>query len=247
MTNNRQSWNADSDRYQAVHGSVLDDTPMAWGVWRIAESELRVLGDCSGRRVLELGCGAGQWSLALSARGARVVGIDLSEGQLGHARAAARRLGLDVPLVHGDAERLPFGAASFDVVFCDHGAMSFASPDLTVREASRVLKPGGVFAFCMATPVLDVCVDQAAGHATTQLLANYFGLSTLDDGRVVCYQRPYGVWIRLFREHALQVEDLVELRPPEDATTTYVDYVPLAWARRWPAEHIWKLRKENSE
>jgi hypothetical protein len=39
------------------------------------------------------------------------------------------------------------------------------------------------------------------------------------------------------------MEDLVELQAPERAVTTYSDSVPAAWARRWPAEHIWKLKK----
>ena len=46
-------------------------------MWQLPESELRVLGDVSGRDVLEFGCGAAQWSIALAAQGARV-GDDLS-------------------------------------------------------------------------------------------------------------------------------------------------------------------------
>jgi hypothetical protein len=61
----------------------------------------------------------------------------------------------------------------------------------------------------------------------------------------VDYQVPYGEWVRTFRQHGLIVEDLVELRPPEDATTTFVDFAPLDWARRWPAEEIWVLRREG--
>jgi hypothetical protein len=39
------------------------------------------------------------------------------------------------------------------------------------------------------------------------------------------------------------VEDLIELQAPADVQTTFSDFVPAAWARRWPAEHIWKLKK----
>ena len=58
---------------------------MAWGVWQVPESELQVLGDVRDKDVLELGCGAAQWSIALARVGARPVGIDLSERQLDHA------------------------------------------------------------------------------------------------------------------------------------------------------------------
>lgn len=108
---------------------------MAWGVWRIPESELCVLGQLEGRDVLELGCGAAQWTLALVHKGARAVGLDLSEQQLAHARALSKSAATSIPVVQGNAERLPFLAEAFDIVFCDHGATVFAPPEATVSEA----------------------------------------------------------------------------------------------------------------
>ncbi len=64
-----------------------------------------------------------------------------------------------------------------------------------------MLRPGGLLAFCMPSPVIDLVFEVQA-----------------------------------------EIVDLVELRPPEDADSTY-DFVPLEWARRWPAENIWKARK----
>jgi hypothetical protein len=52
----------------------------------------------------------------------------------------------------------------------------------------------------------------------------------------------YGDWIRLLRAEGFSVEDLVELRPPEGATTTYEGW-SYAWARRWPAENVWVARR----
>jgi len=51
----------------------------------------------------------------------------------------------------------------------------------------------------------------------------------------------------LFRRYAFVVEDLVELRAAHDDTTTYPDFATTSWASRWPAEHIWKLRKEATQ
>ena len=241
----RASWNEGSDEYQSLHGARLRETSLAWGVWRIPESELGVLGPLEGRDVLELGCGAAQWTLALRAARVRAVGIDQSERQLVHARAAARTGAARAPLVQGNAEGLPFRDASFDVVFCDHGAMTFASPDFTVAEAARVLRPGGLLAFCMSTPIRDVCWDARKDRVGTALETSYFDLGEQDDGDgdAATWQLPYGAWIRLFLRHDLAVEDLVELRPPDAAPTTYAAYAPLEWARSWPAEHIWKTRK----
>jgi hypothetical protein len=107
------------------------------------------------------------------------------------------------------------------------------------------LKPGGLFAFCMSTPVRDMCTDPANGLVSSALTTGYFGMRAIDDGGAVNYQLPYGAWIRLFRQHSLVVEDLVELQAPAHGTTSYEDFVPLEWARRWPAEHVWKLRKAD--
>jgi SAM-dependent methyltransferase len=242
-TKNRRFWNGISDAYQASHGTALRQEALAWGVWRIPEDELTILGDVAARHVLELGCGAAQWTLALLEHGARAVGVDLSEQQLMHARTAARSGSAGVQLVQGDAEQLPFLSEVFDIVFCDHGAIVFASPETTVAEASRVLRPGGLCALCMSTPIRDSCFDPVADIVTPRLSANYFDLSRLENSESVEYQLPYGAWIRLFRSHGLMVEDLVELQAPSDARTTYSDFVPVSWAQRWPAEHIWKLRK----
>jgi len=45
--------------------------------------------------------------------------------------------------------------------------------------------------------------------------------------------------------NGFEVEDLIEPRPPTNARTTYDDFSPLTWARRWPGENIWKLRKRG--
>ena len=235
---NRAFWDADADDYQALHGAGLERAPMAWGAWRIPEAELRVLGDVRGLAVLEYGCGAAQWSVALAAEGARVVGLDQSAAQLGHA---ARR---DVPLVQASGAAAPFAAASFDVVFCDHGALSFCDPAATVPEVARLLRPGGLLAFCQATPLLYLTWDEKKERQTDRLRRGYDELGRFDFGEgTVDFQLAPGDWIRLFREHGLVVEDLVELRPPEGATTTYASFVPYEWARRWPAEQIWKVRR----
>ena len=61
----------------------------------------------------------------------------------------------------------------------------------------------------------------------------------------VDFQLTYGEWIRLFRQTGFVVEELIETQPPKDATSTYRDAAETAWARRWPIEDIWKLRKEQ--
>lgn len=243
---NRAYWNEISSKYQEEHAAQLDKVEPTWGVWAIPERELNILGDVRGKEILEFGCGGAQWSIALARRGARMTGLDLSAEQLRHAREFVAAEGLSVTLVEGNAEATPFADASFDMVFCDHGAMTFANPRKTVPEAARILRPGGLFIFNMATPWLDVAVERATEKVTDRFVVDYFEMPPwTDEVGQTTFQLGYGDWIRLFRQSGLIIEDLVELRPREDAKTTYEDYAPLSWARRYPAEHIWKVRREK--
>ncbi len=219
---NLAGWEAGSDEYQRAHGETLDRAPLAWGVWRIPEAELGILGDVHGLDLLELGCGAAQWSIALVPLGARPTGLDLSARQLHHARRLAAAAGARVPLVRASAEQVPFADASFDVVFCDHGGMTFADPERTVPEAARVLRPGGLLAFAAFSPWHEVCYDDEADRVGPALRHDYFGLDRYEGDDEVVFARTYGDWVRLFTANGLAVEDLVEPRPPADATLGYL-------------------------
>jgi SAM-dependent methyltransferase len=238
---NREFWDADADAYQEVHGAQLSGGRV-WGVWSIPEAELQALGDTRGLDVLELGCGGAQWSIALRRDGARCIGLDQSRGQLGYARRARTESGVDLPLLCASGESLPFADGSFDLVFCDHGAMSFCDPVRSVPEVGRVLRPGGRLVFSKATILHYITWNDAKDRPSRKLHSPYFGSGRYFDDGTVDFQIPYGEWVRLFTEHGMTVEDLVELRAPEGATTTYEGWDP-DWSRQWPAEEIWRVRK----
>ena len=150
---------------------------------------------------------------------------------------------MDVPLVHANAESVPLPDASFDVVFCDHGAFGWADPRLVMPEAARLLRPGGLLAFSITSPFASLCFHPDTELMEPQLHRDYFGLHRLEDDETVNFQLPYGEWIGLFRGHGFEIEDLVEPRPAADATSTYWEESELEWARRWPSECIWRARK----
>jgi len=242
---NRAFWDRFSAEYQGKHGAQLDwRRPGGWGVWHLPESELRVLGDVRDKDVLELGCGAAQWSIRLAKSGARVVALDTSAEQLAAASRLMVEAAVEFPLVLASAEHVPMPDAAFDVVFCDHGAMTFANPFHTIPEAARLLRAGGLLAFNMATPFLDMCWDERADTVGDRLQRDYFGLRYIESDNI-SYQLPYGDWVDLFVRNGFAIEALLELRPPKEAQTSYQEFVTLEWAQRWPAEHIWKVRKRG--
>jgi hypothetical protein len=95
--------------------------------------------------------------------------------------------------------------------------------------------------------LLMVCMPdlEAEGPATTQLRRPYFGMHRMEwsDSEGVEFHLPHGEMLRLLRDSGFEVEDLVELRPPEGATTRYDTLATVDWARQWPSEEVWKARK----
>lgn len=245
---NRAMWEATSDTYEQAHALDLSgEKAMAWGLWRIPEAELHILGEVEGLDILELGCGAARWSIALAECGARPVGLDVSSRQLQHARRLMTEAGVDFLLVQASAENVPLPDSSFDIVFCDWGAMTFCDPHRTVPEVARLLRPGGLFAFATATPIQWLCQDMQTDHLVNHLVSDYFGMRRLEWEDEVDFQLPYGEWIRLFHENGLLIEDLVETQPPREGTSTYRTAAETEWARRWPMENIWRVRKQARE
>jgi len=241
---NRIFWVRLSVEYWGRHREFIGRSALRWGMWQVPESELQVLGDVAGKDVLELGCGAAQWAVLLAQQGARMSGLDNSARQLEHARERMAAAGVDFPLVHAAAESIPLPDGSFDVVFCDHGALTLGDPLVVVPEVSRLLRPDGLFAFSHFSPFGWICHDYEVDEVVDRLCLDYFGLHRFDDpDGSVQFNLPYGDWIRLFRASGLSVEALVEVRPPEGAASTYRTEAETAWARRWPMEDIWKVRK----
>jgi SAM-dependent methyltransferase len=241
---NRAAWDATSDEYQSRHAGQLERNPEAWGVWSLPESDLRILGDVASRDVLEYGCGAAAWSIALAKRGARVTALDNSSRQLEHASAALARAGVDVRLVHAPAEQTPFANESFDIVFCDHGAMSYAAPERTIPEAARILRPGGLLAFSVEHPVHASAWDDATGAVSRTLGRPYFPTGGVEDsaGGPHAFPRAVSGYVMLLLAYGFGIEKLLEPRPPLTATTTYTDFAPLDWARAFPGELIFAAR-----
>jgi SAM-dependent methyltransferase len=98
-----------------------------------------------GRRLIDVGCSWGRWSLAAQKRGYETVGVDPSLGAVMAARRVARQLGAASRYVVADARYLPFAGESFDVAFSYSVIQHFSHADaeLAVAEMGRLLRSGG--------------------------------------------------------------------------------------------------------
>jgi SAM-dependent methyltransferase len=229
----RRWWDGDADEYQDEHGRFLGDVDFVWCPEGLREADARLLGDVRGRRVLELGCGAAAGARWLDGEGAEVVALDLSAGMLRHARLAADRCGVRVPLVQADALALPFPDGAFDIVCTAFGAVPFVADSAAVmREVARVLRSGGSWVFSITHPMRWIFLDEP-GEEGLKAIHSYFDRRPYveqDGAGVPSYveqHRTLGDRIRELVGAGFVLRDLVEPEWPEGHEHIWGQWSPM--------------------
>ena len=244
---NRDLWDASAGDWVEMGERAWTEEP-SWGIWGIPESELQLLPqDMSGMQAVELGCGTAYVSGWMARRGAHCVGIDNSEKQLDTARRLSTEHGIDIELIHGNAETVPYPDASFDFAISEYGAAIWADPFKWVPEAWRLLKPGGELSFIGHHPLVMVTQRrEGSDEVTRELLYPYFGLHRVDwfedDEEGTEFNLPISKWMRLFDDTGFDVLSFHEIRSPTKEGEARF-YVSPAWAHDYPSEQAWRLRK----
>ncbi len=109
-----------------------------------------------GQRVLDVACGTGVVAVTAARLGAKVTGLDLTPELLERARENSQIAGVEIDWHEGDAEKLPFDDATFDIVLSQFGHIFAPRPEVAVAEMLRVLKRGGTVAFSTWPPDLFI-------------------------------------------------------------------------------------------
>jgi len=187
-------------------------------------------------RVAELGCGGGIASLALAARGARVVGVDRSRSSLRAARREAERRGTPCAFVLADLCNSPLPTERFDLVVMTDVLEHLEQPARALREAARLLRPGGrVF--------LSTFDRTRASELAVVVLAEGLGLVPRGTHDARLFVRPAELE-RYARESGLRVERLLRERPAL-VRTVLTWTIHLRHSRRGPGFCAF-LRKEHA-
>jgi SAM-dependent methyltransferase len=247
---NRATWDQDAPNWVERGRASWAGEP-SWGLWGVPESELGLLPDLDGLDAVEIGCGTGYISAWLARRGARPVALDNSSQQLATANMLQDEFDLHFPLVHGDGERLPFRDESFDYAVSEYGAAIWCDPYRWIPEAARVLRPGGRLMFIRGTPLLTMAypTDDDTAPAEPALHRDYFGMHRVEwhdtEKKVdaIEFNLPHGETIRLLHSSGFEIEDLLEIRAPDEPMPMSEADVTWEWARRWPSVEAWKARK----
>ena len=246
VAQNVELWTRSNAQYTDPNARAEWTGEMRWGTFGIPESEVRVFGDVRGKDAVELGCGTAYMSARLARLGARVVGVDPTPAQLETARRMQAEFGLEFPLIEAAAEDVPLPDASFDLVHSEYGASIWADPYRWIPEAARLLRPGGELVFLLGSTLMVLCTPDT-GKVSEQLQRPQLGMYRFEwpeeEGGGIEFHLSHGDWIRLLRSNGFEILDLIELQAPPDAVDhPYYDFVPADWARRWPAEEIWRAR-----
>lgn len=176
-TDNAAAWDRHSASYQA--GADLPTDVAVYGPDIPTEADLRLLGELKGKRVLELGCGGAQCSIAFAKQGAIAIGVDFSAEQLAFAKRLCDREHVKVELHQADLADLAFVRAdSIDLVFSAYAFGYVEDLNRVFRQVHRVLKPNAPLVFSLPHPAYDMIDDDA--EEPLLIRRSYFDRSPID-------------------------------------------------------------------
>jgi SAM-dependent methyltransferase len=176
-TDNAAAWDRHAAAYQA--GAQLPTDVAHYGPDIGTEEDFRLLGDLKGKRVLELGCGGAQCSIAFAKQGATAIGIDISGEQLAFAKRLCEREEVRVELRQGDVADLAFlRADSIDLVFSAYSFGYVEDLNRVFRQVHRVLKVGAPLVFSLPHPAYDMIDDDSDQPLLVR--RSYFDHSPID-------------------------------------------------------------------
>jgi ubiquinone/menaquinone biosynthesis C-methylase UbiE len=130
------------------------------------EADLRLLGTLEGKRVLDLGCGAGHASVAFARAGAKVIAVDPAPEQVEATRRAAEEAEVRIEVQQANLAELAFVRAdAIDAVYAAYSLAEVPDLDRVFRQVHRVLRPEAPLVFSLPHPAFTMFV---AGPSTLQ-------------------------------------------------------------------------------
>lgn len=170
---------------------------------------LRLLGDVSGRRVLDAGSGTGYLSRMLAARGAHVVGVEPTDAMVGFARRREAEFGQGVNYVQADLTQLPDLGGAFDVVVCSMVLISIPDWKPAMRSCVRCLHSGGLFVFSLIHPAFEQLWSTWREHGDYRL-SRYLEEYEIPGPAATDFHRPISAYLNELASLGCRMREVVE-------------------------------------
>jgi ubiquinone/menaquinone biosynthesis C-methylase UbiE len=174
-----EAWDNLTDHYQMSTEISTHDVHFGWLAH--GERKLGLIGDVRGKRVLEIGCGGGQNTIALARQGAEACGVDPSVKQIEYARSLAEECGVDVTFDVAPAEDLSrFPDSRFDLAISSYAFGYVTGLSRAYAEAHRVLMSEGTFIMCTGHPYFSATISALIQDPEGPGLRDYLAWPELD-------------------------------------------------------------------
>ena len=213
------------------------------------------LGDVAGKIILDIGCGEGVYSRKMTRKGAIVTAVDCAEHAIKYCISKAEEKQLKITYhLRNSCDLYGIADDTFDIVLSSMMLMDCEDFEGTVREITRVLKPGGrLFAsvchpcFTAAPSGGGIGRNDEIGLNRKVIVSNYFEpkewqgpIRKNGDATVIWRHRTFEDYVKMFIKCGLTITDLHEPVPTEEQASIDVN---IAWMQKIPIFLFWELRK----
>jgi len=225
-----KDWEDLADWYDNKQGDKGD----LWHRTIIDPTLLKVIGNCRGKDVLDLGCGNGYLSRKLARAGAKITAVDRSLRMIANAKRHDQENILKIRYVRSEADRLKgVRGSGFDLVFANMSLMDIKNANGAIGEVSRVLRPGGRFVASMCHPCYDtmsnsgwvaeksvywpaVVYRKVRAYRTPFMERSPWNLGEGRRRYTKSYHRPLNWYARALYSHGLAITALEEPEPTQE-------------------------------
>ena len=241
---NKHAWNQQADRYQkGVHFSF---DSVDYGTMKAkTENDFHLIGDVEGKRVLDLGCGGGNNSIALAKQGAIVTGVDISKEQIKHAKANAEREGVTIEFCVSSMEDLILPEDAYDIVISMAALGYIEDIESIFQKIAFFLKDRGIFV-CSPPHAMYRCIvakylydDPVESHRYFYVAPQQWKWEDDDEFTFYSYCRPISEYINILVDNHFMVQRVLELSENDE----YVENEEAAFHALYPSVLVIKAMK----